>query len=127
MPSRHEVHADCGKPGRYAIQAKSSDGLIYFVIRKICDKRGEGECLGIEFQVRYNADERATGERLNSAGYTYSLLKATRLPNEWDVDTVYVSHYTIMDGGQTPQNLGAILTNVLSIAPKAMAIIFPPT
>jgi hypothetical protein len=112
--------------GAVSVWAKTADGLNYVVIGTVCDQPDYGPgCLGVDFQVRYDADSRATTDNINRANITYNFAKVSRGFNEEDADTVFVTHYTILDGGQKMENLATILLNLIDVAPKASEIVFP--
>lgn len=114
------------KQGDYSVQAQTPDGLYYNLIGTACDLPDYGEgCLGIDFQVRYFADNRATMERINEANLTFSAAKVSRGYDEEGTDTVFVTHYTMLDGGQKMGNLEIIIVNLLDIAPQVANIVFP--
>jgi hypothetical protein len=85
---------------------------------------GEG-CLGIDFQIRYDADYQASYEMINKVNLTVPAVKTTRGHNESGADTVFVTHYTMLDGGQKMGNLDIIINNLLVIALQVYAMIWP--
>jgi hypothetical protein len=113
-----------GEFGPVSVYAKDADGLIYHLIGTVCEQPGVDGCLGIDMQVRYDADASATYEKLNDANLTYQAVKTSRGLNGSNVDTVFVSHYVILDGGQTMLNLRTILSNVLVLGPSVRDLIW---
>ena len=113
------------KYGNVSIAAKTESGLFYHLIGTICEQPGVTGCLGVEVQVRYDADSRVTLENINLANRTYSVAKVSYDKNEDDIDTVFVTHYVILDGGQNMGNLAIIITNALDVAPEVADIIWP--
>jgi hypothetical protein len=112
--------------GSVSLKAKASDGLVYNLIGAVCDLPNYGPgCLGLEMQVRYDADDRVTMENINTANRAWSMTKAFHGPNENGTMTVFITYYAIVDAGQTMGNLDAALRNVLSIAPQAANVIWP--
>ena len=112
--------------GNYSVLGQTPDGLYYILIGTACDLPDYGEgCLGIDFQVRYTADYRATFERINQANISFSAAKVSRGNDENGTDTVFVTHYTMLDGGQKMGNLDIIVLNLLDIAPQVADIVFP--
>lgn len=115
-----------GKLGDVSVHAVTPEGLNYILIGTVCDLPDYGPgCLGVDFQVRYDADYRVTLENINLANLTFSASKTSRGYNENGGDTVFITHYTILDGGQKMGNLSTILINVLDIAPQVADIIWP--
>lgn len=115
-----------GELGDYSVLAQSMDGLYYVLIGTACDLPDYGEgCLGIDFQVRYDADSAATYEKINEINLTFSAAKTSRGYNEAGGDTLFVTHYTMLDGGQKMGNLEIIILNLLDIAPQVQATIWP--
>jgi hypothetical protein len=115
-----------GQMGDVSVHAVTPDGLNYILIGTVCDLPDYGPgCLGVDYQVRYDADYRVTLENINLANLTFSAGKVSRGYNEDGGDTVFITHYTILDGGQKMGNLATILINVLDIAPQVADIIWP--
>ncbi|WP_435417341.1 hypothetical protein WAB17_10725 [Parerythrobacter aurantius] len=115
-----------GELGDVSVIARTSDGLVYVIIGTVCDLPDYGPgCLGVDFQVRYDGDDRITADNINTANLSYSAAKVSRGLNESGTDTLFVTHYTMLDGGQNMGNLKVILINLLDIAPKVSAIIWP--
>lgn len=112
--------------GDVSVLARTPNGVLFLLIGRVCDLPDYGPgCLGLEYQVRYDADSRVTLDNINTANQSYSATKVYQGPNEEVKDTVYVTHYVILDGGQRMENLATILINVLDIAPKASQVIWP--
>lgn len=112
--------------GDVSVLAQTPSGLYYVLVGAACDRPDYGEgCLGIDFQVRYTADEQVTMENINLANLTYSAAKVSLGVNEGNESTVFITHYVILDGGQKMGNLATILINVLDFGPKASSVIWP--
>lgn len=112
--------------GDVSVWARTEDGLNYILIGRVCDLPDYGPgCLGLEFQVRYDADANVTFDNINIANQQFNAAKIYRGPNDAGGDTVFVTHYTILDGGQKMGNLKEILINILAIAPQVSKIIWP--
>lgn len=112
--------------GDVSILAQDENGLYYILIGTVCDLPDYGPgCLGLEYQVRYDADSRVTWENINAVNDSYRMTKVIYGQNEEGVDTVFITYYAIVDEGQTMANLETVLVNVLEIAPQAAEIIFP--
>ena len=112
--------------GEVSINAVTTGGLHYILVGTACNLPDYGTgCLGIEYQVRYDADANVSIDNINVANQNFRAAKTYRGPNDVGVDTVFVSHYAILDGGQKMGNLKAILENVLAIAPQVSNIIWP--
>lgn len=115
-----------GQQGAVSILAQTPEGLYYNIIGTACDLPDYGKgCLGVTFQVRYDADETVTPENINLANLTYLAVKVMRGANQDGEDTLFVIHYAILDGGQKMGNLDTILDNVLSLGPKVAEIVWP--
>ena len=112
--------------GDVSVLARTSDGVLFLLIGRVCDLPDYGPgCLGLEYQVRYDADSRVTLDNINTANLTWGLTKVYLAQNEEEKDTVFVTSYTVLDGGQKLENLVMILLNVLDIAPQASKVIWP--
>lgn len=112
--------------GDVSLVAENENGLFYNLIGQVCDLPDYGPgCLGLEYQVRYDADSRVTWENINAVNDSYRMTKVIYGQNEDGVDTVFITYYAIVDEGQTMANLETVLVNILEIAPQAVNIIFP--
>jgi hypothetical protein len=112
-----------GDEGAMSIRATDSEGtgLIFNLIGRACDMEGYGPgCLGIDMQVRYDADGEETLERINDANLIWPPTKVWYSQGGVDGNspTVGVSLYVILDGGMTVRNIKDYLTNLLAIAPQ---------
>lgn len=111
-----------GEDGPHSIRALAEDGSIIFnVIGTACETDWADGCLGLNMQVRFDADGRETLERINNANLMWA---ATAI---WYSEagfndagpTVGMSRYVILDTGVTAGNIKDNLTNLLAIAPQA--------
>ena len=111
-----------GESGTYSVRAVTSDGLIFNLVGMACDVKDISGCLGVNMQVRYDSDDTDLYQIVNQANLTYAATSTW-----WDEEsqTVGISHYAILDGGQTMGNLRETLTNVLAIGPKVAMMIWP--
>jgi hypothetical protein len=111
--------------GNVSVLAKDSDGLLYILEGKVCEHKGRVGCLGLDVQVRYDADSSVTLDRVNRANQTYLAAKTYTGPNEKDVQTVFVTNYMILDGGQRLENIETVIQNMVDIGPLVADIIWP--
>ncbi len=118
------IHSD-DTPEAPMVLGQDPDGLFFVLRGYACQIEDHDGCLGLSFEVRYDADDSVTLENINLANQTYKAGKVSRGMNENGVDTVFVTNYAILDGGQTAGNLGIILTNILAIGPAVADIIWP--
>jgi hypothetical protein len=117
-----------GHEGDVTIQArdKAGTGLVFQIAGTACDTDYVDGCLGLNMQVRYDADSDATLQRINDA----NLLWAGTSIWYWEkgVDgktpTVGVTRYVIFDGGLTVGNVKQNIINLLAIAPQAASYIW---
>lgn len=114
--------ASTGDDGEDSIRALTADGSIIFnILGTACDTDWADGCLGLNMQVRFDADGRETLERINNANLMWA---ATAI---WYSEagfndggpTVGMSRYLILDNGVTAGNIKENLVNLLAIAPQA--------
>lgn len=111
-----------GDDGDVSIRATDEEntGLIFNVIGTACEVEGTDGCLGINMQVRYDADGQETLERINDVNLMWAATSAWY--SEGGVDgltpTVGFTRYVILDGGMTIRNIKDNLLNLLAIAPQ---------
>lgn len=110
-----------GDDGDVSLRAKTEDGLIFNVIGTACDTDYADGCLGINMQVRYDADGNETLERINDVNLMWAATSAWYSAGGIDgnTPTVGITRYVILDQGATLGNLKDNLINVLAIAPQA--------
>lgn len=112
-----------GDDGDVSLRATTPDGLIFNLIGTACGTEYSDDCLGFMVQVRYDDDEDVTTEKINSANLSYAAVSTW-----WDQDgdTVGVTRYIILDGGQRMENLKINLENALALGPLVADVIWPP-
>jgi hypothetical protein len=81
---------------------------------------GTDGCLGINMQVRYDADGQETLELINEANLMWAATSAwyDDLGVDGYTPTVGITRYVILDGGMTVRNIKDNLLNLLAIAPQ---------
>lgn len=104
-----------------SVRGKTKEGLLFVLMGTACDKNGVVGCQGIMMQVRYDADENVTTERINKA-----TLAQAALGSWWDRDKKVVgfTRYVVLDDGVTWMNIRRNLRVMLSIQEKCRAIVF---
>lgn len=113
-----------GDDGDVSIRATDTNGtgLIFNLLGTACDLEGyEGGCLGINMQVRYDADGNETLERINDVNLMWAATSTWYSSTGYDGETptVGITRYVILDGGMTIRNIKDNLLNLLAIAPQA--------
>jgi hypothetical protein len=113
---------ETGGEGDVSVRATNSDGLIFHLIGTACQTEYSEDCLGMMIQVRYDDDEDVTAELINDANLAYAAVSTW-----WDKDseTVGVTRYVILDGGQRMENLKINLQNALALGPLVADLIWP--
>lgn len=112
-----------GDDGAVSIRATDTQGsgLIFNLLGTACEVEGYDGCVGINMQVRYDADGTESLERINDANLMWAATSAWY--SEGGVDgntpTVGITRYVILDGGMTIRNIKDNLINLLAIAPQA--------
>lgn len=110
--------------GDVSVMARDAEqGIIYHLIGKACEQPGVTGCLGLDIQVRYDADSDVAMAKINEANITYALAKASYDVSEDGEPTVFITHYMILDGGQRLDNIDTTLLNVLNVAPRMASLI----
>jgi len=97
-------------------------GLVFNLLGTACEVEGYAPgCLGINMQVRYEADGNESLERINEANLMWGATSVWYSQGGVDGNspTVGVSRYVILDGGITIQNIKDNLLSLLAIAPQA--------
>lgn len=111
-----------GDDGAVSIRATDTagTGLIFNIIGTACATEMSADCLGINMQVRYDADGKETLERINDANNMWAATSAWYSAGGTDGNspTVGVTRYVILDGGMTVLNIKDNLSNLLAIAPQ---------
>lgn len=110
-----------GEEGEVSLRATDPDtGLIFNILGTACETDFSDGCLGINMQVRYDADGAETLERINEANLTWAATSTWY--SAYGIDgqspTVGISRYVILDGGMTIGNIKDNLVNLLAIAPQ---------
>jgi len=113
---------EVGGEGPVSVRATTPDGLIFHLIGTACDTEYSKDCLGMMVQVRYDDDEEVTAEKINDANLSYAAVSTW-----WDKDgeTVGVTRYIILDGGQRMENVKINLQNALALGPLVADVIWP--
>ncbi len=112
-----------GDDGAISVRATDTagSGLIFNVLGTACDLEGyDPGCLGINMQVRYDADGQETLERINDANLMWAATSTWYSAGGTDGNspTVGITRYVILDGGMTVRNIKDNLLNLLAIAPQ---------
>ncbi len=111
-----------GDEGAVSIRATDTNGtgLIFNMIGTACEVEGVDGCVGINMQVRYDADGNETLERINDANLMWAATSTWYSAGGVDgvSPTVGISRYVILDGGMTVRNIKDNLLNLLAIAPQ---------
>jgi hypothetical protein len=113
-----------GDDGEVSVRATdvNDTGLIFNLLGTACDVEGyDPGCLGINMQVRYDADGQETLERINDVNLMWAATSAWYSAGGVDgmTPTVGITRYVILDGGMTIRNIKDNLLNLLAIAPQA--------
>jgi hypothetical protein len=113
---------EIGGEGDVSVRATSADGLIFHLIGTACNSEYSEDCLGLMVQVRYDDDDDVTEGAINNANLSYAAVSTW-----WDKegDTVGVTRYLILDGGQRMENLKINLQNALALGPLIADVIWP--
>jgi len=102
----------------YTVTSTGDDGAVS---ARATDTEGYGPgCLGINMQVRYDADGQETLERINDANLMWAATSTWYSAGGTDgnTPTVGITRYVILDGGMTIRNIKDNLVNLLAIAPQ---------
>lgn len=110
-----------GDDGAVSVRAKTEDGLIFNVIGTACETDWADGCLGLNMQVRYDADTQDRLARINNANLMWSAVAIWYTEAGFDskTPTIGISRYVILDNGVTAGNIKENLFNLLAIAPQA--------
>lgn len=121
----HEI-LSTGNDGKVSVRAKTAKGLIFNIVGTACETEFADGCLGMNMQVRYDADGAETLERINDASLMWPAISAWYTPTGFDGETptVGISRYVILDRGVTEGNIKDNLINLLAIAPRAAEFIW---
>lgn len=113
---------EVGGEGDVSVRAKNADGLIFHLIGTACGSEFSEDCLGMMVQVRYDSDEDVTAEKINEANLAYAAVSTW-----WDKEgeTLGVTRYIILDGGQRMENVKINLQNALALGPLVADVIWP--
>ena len=113
---------EVGGEGEVSVRAKTSDGLIFHLIGTACATQYSDDCLGMMVQVRYDDDDDVTEAAINNANLQYAAVSTW-----WDKDgdTVGITRYVILDGGQRMENVKINLQNALALGPLVADVIWP--
>ncbi|MFN7164290.1 MAG: YbjN domain-containing protein [Hyphomonas sp.] len=111
-----------GDDGAVSVRATDTagTGLIFNLLGTACYTEYSDDCLGINMQVRYDADGYETLERINEANLMWAATSAWYSAEGVDGNspTVGITRYVILDGGMTVRNIKDNLINLLAIAPQ---------
>lgn len=110
-----------GDDSAVSVRAKTEDGLIFNVIGTACETDWADGCLGLNMQVRYDADTQDRLARINNANLMWSAVAVwyTEVGFDSKTPTIGISRYVILDNGVTAGNIKENLFNLLAIAPQA--------
>ncbi|MFN3315008.1 MAG: YbjN domain-containing protein [Hyphomonas sp.] len=110
-----------GDDGADSIRARTEDGIIFNILGTACATAFADGCLGLNMQVRYDADGRETLERINNANLMWAATAIWYSEEGFNGGgpTVGMSRYVILDSGVTAGNIKDNLINLLAIAPQA--------
>ncbi len=113
---------EIGGNGDVSLRATTPDGLIFHLIGTACASEYSDDCLGFMVQVRYDDDDEVTAEKINQANLAYAAVSSW-----WDKEgeTVGVTRYLILDGGQSMENLKVNLQNALALGPLVADVVWP--
>ncbi len=113
---------EVGGEGDVSVRATNPDGLIFHLIGTACGSEYSDDCLGMMVQVRYDDDDLVTAEKINDANLSYAAVSTW-----WDEEgeTVGVTRYLILDGGQSMENLKINLQNALALGPLVADVVWP--
>lgn len=112
--------------GEVSLIARTQDGLLYLLIGTACEPEPDAQadaepvCYGLNMQVRYGADEYVTLKKINAANLAHVAVTVWRVD-----DTLGISRFVILDGGQTIANIKENLFNLLGIAPYVVDVMWP--
>jgi hypothetical protein len=115
----HTIDSVDPKPEAPMVVGKTSEGYYFVLVGKACELEGYEDCLGLSIEFRFDADAAVTFDKVNELNEMYSAAKFYRADNESGEDTLFITNYAILDGGQTMGNLKTILTNMIAIGPAA--------
>lgn len=111
-----------GDDGVVSVRATDTagTGLIFNLLGTACETELSDDCLGINMQVRYDADGKETLERINGANLMWAATSTWYSEGGTDgaSPTVGITRYVILDGGMTIRNIKDNLLNLLAIAPQ---------
>lgn len=111
-----------GDDGDVSVRATDTagSGLIFNLLGTACETEFSDDCLGINMQVRYDADGQETLERINDANLMWAATSTWYSVDGVDGSspTVGITRYVILDGGMTIRNIKDNLINLLAIAPQ---------
>jgi hypothetical protein len=109
-----------GQDGPNSIRAKEPDGLVFNILGTACDTDLAANCLGLDMQVRYDADGDETLERINAANLMWKPTSTSysKTGSYGAGPQVFIVRYVILDDGVTIGNIKQNLINLLAIAPQ---------
>ncbi|MEM9225746.1 MAG: hypothetical protein AAGA24_04475 [Pseudomonadota bacterium] len=122
----HEIEARQNL-GEVSLIARSDDGTLYLLIGSACEVDAAASagadplCYGLNMQVRYGADEHVTLKKINAVNLARVAVTVWRAD-----DTLGISRFVILDGGQSVANIKENLFNLLGIAPYVVDTMWPP-
>lgn len=106
-----------GEAGDVSVRAQTEDGTIYYLTGTACSE--EGVCAGINMSARFDANESVTLERINEANLRRAAVSVWKLDN-----TLGISRYVILDGGQTMENIQINFDNFIAIVPTVIDMFY---
>ncbi|MGB3625814.1 MAG: YbjN domain-containing protein [Henriciella sp.] len=105
-----------GEAGEVSVRAQTEDGTIYYLTGTACT---DGSCAGINMSARFDANELVTYEKLNDANLRRAAVSVWKLDN-----TLGISRYVILDGGQTMDNIQINFDNFIAIVPTVIDLFY---
>lgn len=111
----HEI-LGYGEAGDISVRAQTDDGTVYYLTGTACN---EGTCTGINMSARFDANELVTLETINDANIRRAAVSVWLLD-----DTLGISRYVILDGGQTMENVQVNFDNFIAIVPTVIDMFY---
>ena len=106
-----------GEAGDVSVRAQTEDGIIYYLTGTACNE--EGVCAGINMSARFDATDVVTLETINEANLRRAAVSVWKLDN-----TLGISRYVILDGGQTMENIQINFDNFIAIVPTVIDMFY---
>ncbi|MEQ9315914.1 MAG: YbjN domain-containing protein [Henriciella sp.] len=111
----HEI-LGYGEAGDVSVRAQTEDGTVYYLTGTACN---EGVCAGVNMSARFDAADVVTLEKINEANIRRAAVSV------WLLDeTLGISRYVILDGGQTMENIQVNFDNFIAIVPTVIDMFY---